>query len=197
MLFAFSLFRPVLSIRSVPAIRSIFFRIGCGRVACAVFVSSFSSLTAFVFARLRSSYVGSGSVSFSLTRYARPFVSFIFSSCPSRMGVSSLFFAVRPSSRIAHQFARRLVVSSRPAARFPVSSLVSFLLVPFSVSFIPFRPHRILVPSGDTRGGAIFFSSALVSFVGAVFHHAPRCFRKLILSVVSPCRLVYRLAGRM
>ena len=41
-------------------------------------------------------------------------------------GVSSLFFAfaVRLSSRLAHQFVRRFVVSSRPAVRFPVLFIV-------------------------------------------------------------------------
>lgn len=76
----------------------------CGRDACAVFVSSFSSLASLVSVRLRSSSVGGEAYRFPL------FATLVHSSRPSSRrivswGVSCLFFAVRPSSRLAHQFA--------------------------------------------------------------------------------------------
>lgn len=91
-----------------------------------------------------------------------------------------------------------LTMLSRRASRSCVSSPVLFLLVPFPRLVPPFRPVLIVSPSRRAiREAGRFFSSALVSFVGAVFHHAPCRFRKLILAVISSCRLVLRLVGRI
>lgn len=118
---------------SVPSLRSVRFpRIGlkpdnvrrfCQLVSLTHCVRLRSS--PFVLARLRSSSVGGGSVSFSLTRYARPFVSSLFSS-PRLVGrlVVILCGSLVGSSRLAHQFARRPVALSRPAVQFPVLFIV-------------------------------------------------------------------------
>ena len=80
----------------------------------------------------------------------------------------------------------RLVLASRlPSRSCSCRSLVS-----------PFRSVLIVSPSRRAiREAGRFFSSALVSCVGAVFRHAPRRFRKLILSAVpsrSSSRRAYR-----
>lgn len=48
---------------------------------------------------------------------------------------------------------------------------------------IPSRPHRIPVPPGDTRGGAVFSSARLISRVR--IPNTPRRFHQLILSDIS------------
>ena len=66
-----------------------------------------------------------------------------------------------------------------------VSSPVSFLLVPFPRSArhsVP-PPHRIPIPSNDTRGGAVFSSARLISRVR--IPNTPRRFHQLILSDIS------------
>lgn len=76
-----------------------------------------------------------------------------------------------------------------------VSSPVSLLLVPFYHPAIPIpsRPHRILVPSGDTKGGAVFSSARLVCRARIPLRRAPfhqaHSFRRSahsVLPLVSP-----------
>lgn len=107
---------PSRSIRSVPATRSISLVSACGRMLCAVFVSSFSCDVPW--RRV---------VSFSLSsrHSSRRLVSW---------GVSWLFFAARSSARFAHQFAWRLAASSRIAHRSP-----SCLMSRLSVSLVVLR----------------------------------------------------------
>ena len=83
---------------------------------CAVFVSSFPSLTAFVFARLRSSSLFSVRRPLAAGRIVFFFVSFLFSSCPSR-GASRLY---------SLRFARRLVLLINSSG-VPLSRLVKQL----------------------------------------------------------------------
>lgn len=159
---------------SVPSLRSVrFFCIGCRRVACAVFVSSFSCVICW-----------RRGVSFSLTRYARPFVSSLFSSprlvgrlvailcgSPVVSSCSSIRSAVRcpvsfggPVSRLVHRssvfrFVRlivsRLVRSSRPL----VSSSSSYSLVLPGGSFLVSWCRAVF---------SVSFSSVLISFVRCV-----------------------------
>lgn len=107
---------------------------------------------------------------------------------PVSCGVSSLFFAfaVRLSSRLAHQFVRRSVVSSRPAVRFPVLFIVprcfalpgsSFLVSCSRLVCSSRQAVRILsFRLADRLGGLwcrvvfipVSFSSVLISFVRCV-----------------------------
>ena len=92
----------------------------------------------FLPARFLVSSVDGGSVSFSFTRYARPFVSFLFSSCPSRGA----------SRGCSLRFALRLVLSRQFAG---VSSLVSLggpsFVVRLARRFSVFRLARLIVCS--------------------------------------------------
>ena len=170
---------------SVPSLRSVrFFCIGCRRVACAVFVSSFSCVICW-----------RRGVSFSLTRYARPFVSSLFSP-PRLVGrlvailcgspVVSSCSSIRPASRqaIRSRFARASRSSarraSRPAVRFPVLFIVPrcFALPGSSVPRLVFpsrsgvsssSPYSIVSPGGSSLVSwyrvvfSVSFSSVLVS----------------------------------
>ena len=92
--------RPVLSIPSVPAGSFDFFVSVCGRVVCAVFVSSFSCDVLWRFG-----------VSPSLSSRSS-------SRLPVSCGRLVAVLSICPSSRIAHRS------SSRPAVRFPVLFIV-------------------------------------------------------------------------
>ena len=110
----------------------------------------------FLPARFLVSSVDGGSVSFSFTRYARPFVSSLSSRFPVSWSVSCLFFAACLSSCLARQFARRFVVSSRPAVRFPVLFIVPRCF--FGVSPCPARrsPSRVPVSLGCIVKQSVF-----------------------------------------
>lgn len=154
---------------------------------CAVFVSSFSCVICW-----------RRGVSFSLTRYARPFVSFLFSSphlvgrlvailCGSLVGSyrllvssggSSLRLACRSSVfRLVRLIVTRLVSSSRPL----VSSSSSYSLVSpggsswrFVVSGSVFRlvlfcSRRISLVASHVHGGGSSFVVSFRSSRGCVF----------------------------
>lgn len=76
----------------------------------------------FLPARFLVSSVDGGSVSFSFTRYARPFVSFLFSSCPSRG--ASRGYSLRLARRLV--LSRQFAGVSLSRLVWGVSSLVSF-----------------------------------------------------------------------
>ena len=190
-LFGFSFLRPVLSIRSVLAGSFDFFVSVCGRVVCAVFVSSFSCVICW-----------RRSVSFSIS--SRP-----SSRLPVSWGVSCLFFAVRQPSRLVHQFVRRFAAPSRPAARLVLASFIiprCFALFGSSCSSRPssrrsvsssssyFRFARRLVST--TRRASRVFSVSLscyflfLSLVSLVAFHDHGDGRRLVLSLPRGCVLV-------
>lgn len=105
-------------------------------------------------------------------------------------GKNCLLLACLPTCELAHYIYYAFSAG--------VSPPVSFLLVPFPRLAPPFRPALIVSSSRQTiREAWRFFSHPLVSFAEAHIPHATRRFTKLILSAVSSCRPVYRLAGRI
>lgn len=110
-----------------------------------------------------------------LTRYARPFRLVFRLACPSRRGVSWLFFAVRSAVRPASQFARRFVISYRLSvplhpSRCLVSSGGPFLrLVSLSRSFC----SRLVCPFVSRGEGVHYLRVRLSRLVAAC--PRPRC----------------------
>lgn len=171
---------PSRSIRSVPVTRSISLVSACGRMLCAVFVSSFSCDVPW-----------------------RRVVSFSLSSRPSSRrlvswGVSWLFFAVRPSSRLAHQCVRRLVkqfvlVSLGRLARRLVGRLVRRSGSPSCLSFLGVSPcsvHRSLSRPSSCLPVSSSSPHSLVSPGGSWGVSCSLSVSRLILSVLGLISLI-------
>lgn len=161
----------------VPLLGSFDFPVSaCGRDACAVFGSSCSCVICC-----------RRGVSFPFTRYARPFVSSLVSL--ARLGgVSWLFFAACPSARLAYQFARRFVASSRPAGRSLILFIVPRYLVLFGSSFFVSSVRLVKQFAFSLRPAARFSSRYAVRF-------SSRLWRLVVLFVLFCSRLISLVAS--
>ena len=132
----------------------------------------------FLSARSTASSVGGGSVSFSLTRYARPFVSSLFSS-PRLVWRLVSILCGSPVVSSGSSIRRRLVASSRPAVRFPVLFIVLRCFALLGSSF----SSRLPVSSVASRQAINILSFRMASRSSARVFSVPPC---LVLSCSRP-----------